>query len=171
MKLTQLFERSIHTVSKRDIEKFKSMQQRSDIESHTIRTEKLGKVKASIARKIVGGKLKIYRAIELEPYAYLEQSLKRRLGIFWTHDVSSAKTYRSKHGGYGEEYVIEATIKEKYIDWEATLSLNTIASRGSYENEIRLYKNTPIEIDKIYIKVNGKLIEEDISKLKQDFVA
>lgn len=171
MKLKTLFEKSIVDVTADDIVRFKKIHQRSDIKSSDINPENVELVKRIIQRNIVGGKIKIYRAIELEPYSELSTAINRRLGIYWTYDITSAKAYRSTHRGYGEEYIIEATINEKYVDWEATIALNTIDTRGTYENEIRLFKNTPIDIDKIYLNVNGKLIDEDVSKLTGRFVA
>ena len=171
MKLEELFERSLQDVSQEDIKKFSSRQKRSDIDKSDIRLDKFKYVIDRIKDKFHNGKLTIYRAIELEPYADINTSLKRRLGIFWTHDIGSARTYRSPHRGYGDEYIIQAVIDEKYIDWDATIALNTIKARGKYENEIRLFKNTPIKVTKIYSSTNGKLEKVDTNKLSRNFIS
>ena len=59
------------------------------------------------------------------------------------------------------EAVIEIEIDEKYINWQETLTMN-MSPDFSEEREIRLFKNTPININRITI--NGK--EVDISEIK-----
>jgi len=51
--------------------------------------------------------------------------------------------------------IIEAEIDEKYVDWKTTFELN-MHSNYSEEKEIRLFKNTPIQIKSI--KINDKEI-------------
>lgn len=169
MKLEHLFERSISSVSKKDIERFGKLQSQDDINSDDIRPEKYKEIINKISKNIRGGKIKIYRAIELEPHKPLQDGLNRRLGTSWTYDLNSAKVYRSQHRGYGDQYILEATIDEKYIDWDTTIALNTIKTRGTFENEIRLFKSTPIMLDNVYMKVGSKLVKEDIKGLKGSF--
>jgi hypothetical protein len=56
---------------------------------------------------------------------------------------------------------METEIDEKYINWQETLTMNIHPSYPE-EKEIRLFKNTPININRI--SINGK--DVDISEIK-----
>ena len=58
------------------------------------------------------------------------------------------------HWGYGEnekEAVITARVNEEYVNWKETFELNIMQTTGD-EDEIRLFKNTPLEIISITIE-------------------
>ncbi len=95
-------------------------------------------------------KIRIYRAISVNDN-WIEhlKTQGKRLGIYWSWDYGSAEP----HWGYGKINniaIIEAEIHEMYIDWKTTLEMNTNPV-FSHEKEIRLFKNTPIQIKSITI--------------------
>lgn len=101
------------------------------------------------------GYIKIYRAMTVDEN-WLEHLAKKgkRLGIYWTWDFKCAEP----HWGYSKNKkiaIITAIIDEKYINWKDTMELNIDFNCGD-EHEIRLYKNTPLEI------INISIDDEDI---------
>jgi len=160
MKLRDLFERSIASVTQDDIEKFSKYHTEPDIPKDAVEPEMFMKVKKNLMKNIRGGKINLYRAIML--IGDLDNSLNTRLGMHWSYDKETAMSLRDQSGGHGEEYILEIEINEQYVNWDATIALATIKVRSNYEREIRLYKNTPVKIINIY--KDGKKI--DITSIK-----
>jgi len=101
--------------------------------------------------EIIGDKteIPIWRAMTVNK-DWINHLLKEgnRLGHFWSWVFEGAET----HWGYDREkdtMIIESSIKENQIDWVNTIRLNM--EPGNPENEIRLFKNTPLKIKKIWI--------------------
>jgi hypothetical protein len=85
----------------------------------------------------------------------------KRLGIFWSFKEKSAEP----HWGYNDKnrrnlIKLKSSIENEYVDWIATLRLSMDFSAEG-EDEIRLFKNTPIKLEGI--TVNGKSL--DLSKI------
>jgi hypothetical protein len=98
---------------------------------------------------IVDGEIKIYRQIYLSDdwFKQIENGEIKRLGEYWSYDLDSAESWDSDYGRDDKKlYYLVSTIKEKYIDWDNTFELFIIVP---WETEIRLYKNTTIEIESI----------------------
>lgn len=105
-------------------------------------------------------KIKLYRAIRVDNnWLNHLKTQGKRLGIYWTWNENSAETH---WGDYSKENeaLIEIEIDEKYINWYKTLEMN-MNSNFHEENEIRLFKNTPIKLKSI--KIND--VDMDISEL------
>lgn len=101
-------------------------------------------------------KILIYRAITVDDnWLNHLKSQGKRLGIFWSWDENGAETHQ---GNYDLKNiaVIEAEIAEKYIDWKTTLIANIHPSFID-EQEITLFKNTPINIKSITI--NDEIVD------------
>lgn len=78
----------------------------------------------------------------------------RRLGIYWSFREESAEP----HWGYNDKVKknlikIKSNVKNEYVDWVSTMRLSMDFSTEG-EDEIRLFKNTPLCIEEI--TVNGK---------------
>jgi len=93
-----------------------------------------------------------------------EKNLKKHkhLGIYWSWDEDAAEAHWGKFAKGYKDILIVSKVKEKYVNWIDTFELNIHPSLGEEEREIRLFKNTPIKIERLYIK--GK--EVDISEIK-----
>ena len=162
MKLKTLFERSINAVSFDDIKRFKRYNKETDINSDDIEDTGFAKARDKINKYIRNGKIIIYRSIMVIGGT---EGVKKRLGTSWAYDIGSAKSYKDNTGGHGTEYIIQAEINEKYVDWDATLSLGTISIRGTYEKEIRLFKRTPLNVVRMYEVRGGLLTQLDDSEI------
>jgi hypothetical protein len=104
-------------------------------------------------------KITLFRAITVDDNWL--QHLKtqgKRLGIYWSWCGDGAVTH---WGDYSKknEAIIEVDIDEKYVDWKTTFEMN-MHPNYSDEKEIRLFKNTPIQIKSI--KINHKEIDISI---------
>jgi hypothetical protein len=93
-----------------------------------------------------------------------------RLGIFWSFDKAISKSFTQATDIYDDEFsmfkgknklIITAKTPEHidYIDVNATVAHNII----SYEDELRLFKDIPLEVVSIYF--NGKELEFNNKKL------
>lgn len=125
--------------------------------------ERFYDIKSDIQHVIKGNKIKIFREMTI-PQGKIEwlehlANKGKRLGIYWSFDISSAEAH---WGQGGNQYLLISKINAKYVDWEDTILLNMSYDIGSTENEIRLFKNTPIKLDAVY--KNRK--KQDISILK-----
>ena len=122
----------------------------------------LDEAKDSIRYKIndESGKIKLYRAMDVDEN-WLEhlKTKGKHLGIYWSWDSEGAEAHWSK--GKKLDIVMETEIDEMYINWQETLTMNMHPSY-SEEKEIRLFKNTPLNINRI--SINGK--DVDISEIK-----
>ena len=104
-------------------------------------------------------KITLYRAITVDDNWL--QHLKtqgKRLGIYWSWDSSGAESYWGDPSKKNEA-VLETEIDEKYVDWKTTFEMNMHPFYLD-EKEIRLFKNTPIQIKSI--KINDKEIDISI---------
>ena len=106
------------------------------------------------------GKIKLYRAMDVDEN-WLEhlKTKGKHLGIYWSWDSDGAEAHWSK--GKKLDIIMETEIDEKYINWQETLTMNMHPSY-SEEKEIRLFKNTPININRI--SINDK--DVDITEIK-----
>lgn len=101
------------------------------------------------------GDIIIYRSMTVnkEWFNNLKNEKVKRLGVYWSWEKGT-----TVYGDYSKNYEIELTgvIKEKHINWIDTIIQN-IMYGGDYgdENEITLFKNTPIELIKIKYKLNN----------------
>ena len=110
----------------------------------------------------------VYRAMTVDD-DYLEK-LKygqvNRLGIYWTYEEDKAEA----HWGYNQEktneIILQIAIKEEYIDWVDTFRLNLEHEFMNDESEIRLFKNTPIQIKNIFWKGEG-IEGKDLTQIQQ----
>lgn len=106
------------------------------------------------------GKIKLYRAMDVDENWMEHLKTKgKHLGIYWSWDSEGAEAHWSK--GKKLDIIMETEIDEKYINWQETLTMNMLPSY-SEEKEIRLFKNTPLNINRI--SINGK--DVDISEIK-----
>lgn len=115
---------------------------------------------------ITNGKIKIYREMKVEN-DYIDHLEKqgKHLGVYWTLDKSSVGTYFDSGYEFTKDtikIIIESEIQEKYINWDITIKMNIDLTVGNKENEIRLFKGTPLKI--ISIESDGRQL--DINKIK-----
>lgn len=118
----------------------------------------------AIENRIIDGKITIWRIISVKPgwLQHLQQEGKR-LGIYWSYEKGAAEP----HWGYkGEETpyyaLMQASVKEEHVNWPETVELNIRPDTGEDEKEIRLFKNTPLKLEKIWIDD----VEQDISSIR-----
>jgi len=112
---------------------------------------------------IDGDELSIWRRITV-PDNWLEHLEKQgnRLGIYWSWEPNAAE----EHWGYDENKrlaLIESLIKVDYIDWINTIRLN-MDPEAEEEKEIRLFKNTPLQI--INLEIDGEKVDITLIKNK-----
>ena len=109
-------------------------------------------------------KITIYRAMTVDDnWIHHLKAQGKRLGIYWSWDIKSADAH---WGNFNQKNlaVITADIDENYVNWIETFELNMHPSLGD-EREIRLFKNTPINVKSITIndeeinlnQFNGKI--------------
>lgn len=100
---------------------------------------------------------KIYREIHVDSKWIDNLSTNvKRLGIYWTYDKSKAEAYWGHDKFKDISVIITAAIKDNQVNWVETLQQNTDMF-FSHEKEIRLFKNTPIQI--IEILVDGESLD------------
>lgn len=110
---------------------------------------------------IYNGKIKLYRLITVGDNWLNHLSTQgKRLGIYWTFDREKAEAYWAD-SSKSNTALIEIEINEKYVDWDVTFKQLTSPSY-SEEKEIRLFKNTPINI--LSLEINDEPV--DISTIK-----
>lgn len=100
---------------------------------------------------------KIYREIHVDSkwVDNLSKNIKR-LGIYWTYDKNRAEAYWGHDKSKNIVVTITAVIRENQVNWVETLQQNT-DMYFSDEKEIRLFKNTPIQL--IEILVDGEPLD------------
>jgi hypothetical protein len=92
----------------------------------------------------------IYRGMNVDDnYLSHLEKIGKHLGIYWTYDENCAISYDYPGNDKSCEIIIESEINQKYINWFDTISLN-IDAGGFGEKEIRLFKNTPLKIIRLY---------------------
>lgn len=77
------------------------------------------------------------------------QTQGKRLGIYWTFAEDKAQIYWGKPDRR-VDVLMCIMVKEEYINWVETLQQNTDPG-FDFEDEIRLFPNTPIILDRIVI--------------------
>lgn len=114
-----------------------------------------------ITSKIRSGKLRIYREIQLDKENYIQHLQKegKHLGIFWTTDYKKAEAY---WGRGGTSYLFDVEVDEKNVNWYETFFVRLDLTLGEMEEEIRLFKGTPLKL--ISLEEGGK--EVDISEIR-----
>ena len=91
------------------------------------------------------------------------QEQGKHLGIYWAESYNKAKEF-GMYNVSGDRHIIKIAIEDKYIDWIDTIRLRMDLSLAD-EEEIRLFKNTPIKIEALYDEAHyGK--EIDITDIK-----
>ena len=86
----------------------------------------------------------------------------KHLGIYWSFDSNSAEAHWGHNQNTPVEVLIKSSVNEEYVNWVDTIMLNMNPQLGEEEKEIRLFKNTSIKIEQLFI--NNE--EIDISKIK-----
>jgi hypothetical protein len=114
-------------------------------------------IKYRINSKINNNKITIWRALEVPDDWYNNLITNGgKLGIYWTFNKYSADTYDGG-GDFNNKVVIESIVDIKYVDWVETYKCNLNLLFGDAESEIRLYKNSPLDI--INIEINKVLVD------------
>ena len=102
------------------------------------------------------GTVKIYRMISVDEN-WLEhlQTSGKHLGICWSWDMHSADNHWGKNLPHYALLISE--VNEEYVDWKESVMLNVSMPE---EREVRLFKNTPINLIDIYIDNEPQKISE-----------
>jgi len=125
--------------------------------------DKFHEVKSTISRKVgTGNRITLWREMRV-PDNWLEHLYEQgdHLGIYWTWDKSGADAYWASRGRGSKKAVIQSSIRSDRVDWVETIARNMDPDLGEMEKEIRLFKNTPIKIERLWI--NDK--EVDIASI------
>lgn len=101
----------------------------------------------------------VYRKITVNENWFNNLKSGDNLGIYWTYDENSAESHWSKED---IEVLLIAEIDSSNIDYKNTYLAHIIPYTGEDEKEIRLLKNTEINIKSIIIKDE----EQDLSKFE-----
>ena len=78
----------------------------------------------------------------------------KHLGIYWSWDEAAAEAHWGHSGGLRVQ--IKSSVREEHVNWHDTIILNMDISLGEEEKEIRLFKNTELKIEEMY--VDGKYV-------------
>lgn len=73
----------------------------------------------------------------------------KHLGIYWSWDERAAEAHWGQWDK--QKILIKSSVREEYINWHDTIMLNMDISLGEEEKEIRLFKNTRLKIEELYI--------------------
>jgi len=79
----------------------------------------------------------------------------KHLGVFWSWDESAAEAHWGHNRGL-KLMIIESVVNADVVDWKQTIIVN-IDPYQQVEKEIRLHKNTPLEI--ISLELDNKVID------------
>jgi len=125
---------------------------------------RFNEIKFKLENLSKNGLIKIWREMTVKDnwFEHLQKQ-GNRLGIYWSYDKNAAEP----HWGYNNEektidVLIESSVNVKYINWLDTIKAHMMISTGDEEKEIRLFKNTPLKIERLWIDLE----EKDISSLK-----
>ncbi len=110
-------------------------------------------VKYKIGQITKGGYITIFREMTVKPNWEKNLAKHKRLGIYWSWDEGAAEAHWGSFGKGHKNILLITKVREKYVDWIDTLTVNIHPSYEE-EKEIRLFKNTPIKIERLFI--NGK---------------
>jgi len=117
------------------------------------------RIVSMLERKAIGrdGLVHIWRVMTVRK-DWIEHLAKdgKRLGIYWSWEKDSAHAYW-KDTSKPRKAVVKSSINEEYVNWMETVALNMHPSLGFDEAEIRLFKNTPIKIERLH--VDGKEVD------------
>lgn len=115
-------------------------------------------VKYKIGQITKGGWITIFREMSVKPNWEKNLAKHKRLGIFWSWDEGAAEAHWGTFSKGYRNILLITKVREKHVDWIDTFTVNIHPSYEE-EKEIRLFKNTPIKIEGLFI--NGK--EYDMS--------
>lgn len=115
---------------------------------------------------IRNSKITLYRAMTVVPnYIDLLTSGKvKRVGEYYSYDFDGAESHWSD--GNKDETIFEININEEYVNWVETFRLNLEHDFYNEEKEIRLFKNTPVNIVNIWWN-KEQLDKSSINKINQ----
>ena len=109
----------------------------------------------------------LYRSLTVKD-TYIKDLLNNKvkhIGIYWTYDENSAEPHWGYNLNIKNDIIYEININEKYINWVDTIRLNLEHEYFNEEKEVRLFRNTPIEITNITWN-NKKVDISVINKIK-----
>jgi len=96
-----------------------------------------------------------WRTVSLE-FGKVDPVKQSQLGVYWAIDDRSAEVYfgdfSPSHNG--SEYMYEAVIDTRIIDWPGTLCARLIPGQGEAEQEIRFIQNAKIWVKSV-TSLNG----------------
>jgi hypothetical protein len=111
-----------------------------------------------ITMGIIGNRLRIYRAIDVDDIARLNT---KHLGIYWTTTFNMAIPYNSMNGS-APWLVIEAMVALQHIDWISTIVYHL---QGG-EDEVRLDDGVPVKvIGARWVSHNGTTKDQSVNRL------
>ena len=103
-----------------------------------------------------GSNIRIWRAMTVSD-DWIEHlvSQGKHLGIYWSWDKKAAYAHWGSRGRLGHmnrnhRAKIQAVVDENAVNWPVTLAINA-DSLAEVEREIRLFKGSPVKIEKIWI--------------------
>jgi len=85
----------------------------------------------------------------------------KHVGIYWADSYDKAEEFGGSNIE-GDIYILKTNVQDRYIDWYETLMLRMDITLGD-EDEIRLFKGTPLTIETIYDETGDEI---DISMLE-----
>ena len=100
------------------------------------------------------GRIKLWREMTVsEDYIKHLLTQGKHLGIYWSFTDSAAEAYwaNSKKKLYVK---LESSVDKSQINWETTIELN-MNPTGEDEKEIRLFQNTPLKIEAMWISYDS----------------
>lgn len=110
-------------------------------------------IKYKIGRITKGGYITIFREMTVKPNWEKNLAKHKHLGIFWSWDEGAAEAHWGTFSKGYRNILLITKVREKHVDWIDTFMVNIHPSYEE-EKEIRLFKNTPIKIEGLFI--NGK---------------
>ena len=112
--------------------------------------------------------IKLYRAMSVSSdyLDKLKNNQVKRIGEYWAFNPDKAEAHWMD-AKMKDEIIIESEINEKYIDWENTFRLNLEHENFNDEEEIRLYKNTPLKI--LNLKWNDEYIDDELLNIIKSY--
>jgi len=117
---------------------------------------------------INNNKITLYRAMTVKK-DYIKNLISNKIkhiGIYWSYDEDGAETHWGFNLKITDTIIYEIKINQQYINWVDTIRLNLEHEYFNEEKEIRLFRNTPVEITNILW--NDKNVNVDvINKIQQ----
>ncbi len=135
-------------VSDIDKNQFVSIMNSSEMTSFLNNQLESPSIKNLLSKIKSDGTVEIYRSITVDRdwFDNLKNKKIKRLGVYWSWKEGNSVYGRNR------DYKVElfSKIDEKYINWTQTIIQNIFY--GDVEDEITLFKNTPIRLSKILYK-------------------